>query len=541
MSVDLELFDEYLNGENSPLFRKPEDLTNKDLTERKVDGCGTFDALMSSVHTHILAEFQKNRITGSEYAKAYTAMTEAAMGNSVQFLLQKENAYWQAVNGQMGALTARVQVDLAIKDLDIKDKELLIKDKELLLMDKELGLKDAEIAIREQELLLKVKELDLMEEQIKLAKEQMEAQRAQTMDTRSDGTTPVAGLIKIQKEQGIAQTDQIEAQTSHIGKQELNTVAQTSHITKQELNTVAQTSLLGSQKLNVEAQTRHIAKQELNTEAQTTNIAAQTSHIAKQELNTVAQTTLLGSQKLSVDKDILVKEAQILNTTAQTSHIAKQELNTEAQTTLLGSQKLSVDKDILVKDADIVNKGKEALVLDAQKLLIGEQMEVQRAQTMDTRSTGSTPISGTIKVDKELKTQEKLLSVAQTTLAGTQNTLVAAQKLEVDQNVINKGKEALVLDEQRLLVKEQMESQLAQTLDVRTDSAAVSGLIKTQKDLYKQQIDSYKRDAETKVGKLLLDTWTTQKTVDEGLTAPTQVSNANLDTLISALRTRNTI
>lgn len=422
MSVDLDLFDEYLNGENSPLFRKPEDLTNKDLTERKVDGCGTFDALMASVHTHLFTEFQKNRITGSEYAKAYTAMTEAAMGNSVQFLLQKENAYWQAVNGQMGALTARVQVDLAIKDLDIKDKELLIKDKELLLMDKELDLKDAEIAIREQELILKTKELDLMEEQIKLAKEQMEAQRAQTMDTRSDGSTPVAGLIKIQKDQGIAEIS-----------------------------------------------------------------------------------------------------------------------NTDAQTTLIGAQKLSVDKDILVKDADIVNKGKEALVLDAQKLLIGEQMEVQRAQTIDTRSDGSTPIAGTIKVEKDLKTQEKLLSVAQTTLAGTQNTLVAAQKLEVDQNVINKGKEALVLDEQRKLVKEQMESQLAQTLDVRTDSAAVSGLIKTQKDLYQQQIDSYKRDAETKIGKLLLDTWTTQKTVDEGLTAPTQVSNANLDTLISTLRTRNSL
>lgn len=298
MAIDLELFDEYLNGENSPLFKRQSDLTNKELTERKVDGCGTFDVLMSSVHAHILTEFQKNRITGSEYAKAYTAMTEAVMSNSVQYLLQKENAYWQAVNGQMQALTARVNVDLAIKELELKT---------------------AEIAIREKELLIKIKELDLMEEQIKLTKEQMEAQRAQTMDTRSDGVTLVSGNIKA--------------------------------------------------------------------------------------------------------------EVNIKN----------------------------------------------------------------------------------------------------------------AQKLEIDQNVINKTKEALVLDEQRKLVKEQMESQLAQTLDVRTDSAAVSGLIKTQKDLYKQQIDSYKRDAETKVGKLLIDTWTTQKTVDEGLTAPTQVSNANLDTLIAALRSRNTL
>lgn len=223
MSVDLSQFYDYLNGTDSPLLRKPCGVDNSDLTERKVDGCGTFDILMSSVYAHLRTEFDKNRITGAEYTKAYIALTESVISNSVQFLLQKENAYWQAVAGQLE----------------------------------------------------------------------------------------------------------------------------------------------------------------------------------------------------------VVKTAKAIE--------------------------------------------------------------------------------------------------------------------EIEQNIINKTKEALILDEQRKLVKEQMESQLAQTLDVRTDSAAVSGLIKTQKDLYKQQIDSYKRDAETKVGKLLIDTWTTQKTVDEGLTAPTQVSNANLDTLISALRTRNTI
>lgn len=223
MSVDLSQFYDYLNGTDSPLLRKPCGVDNSDLTERKVDGCGTFDVLMSSVYAHLRTEFDKNRITGAEYTKAYIALTESVISNSVQFLLQKENAYWQAVAGQLE----------------------------------------------------------------------------------------------------------------------------------------------------------------------------------------------------------VVKTAKAIE--------------------------------------------------------------------------------------------------------------------EIEQNIINKTKEALVLDEQRKLVKEQMESQLAQTLDVRTDSAAVSGLIKTQKDLYKQQIDSYKRDAETKVGKLLIDTWTTQKTVDEGLTAPTQVSNANLDTLIAALRSRNTI
>ncbi len=223
MSVDLSQFYDYLNGTDSPLLRKPVSIDNSDLTDRKVDGCGTFDVLMSSVYAHLRTEFDKNRITGAEYTKAYIALTESVISNSVQFLLQKENAYWQAVAGQLE----------------------------------------------------------------------------------------------------------------------------------------------------------------------------------------------------------VVKTAKAIE--------------------------------------------------------------------------------------------------------------------EIEQNIINKTKEALVLDEQRKLVKEQMESQRAQTLDTRSDSAAVAGLIKSQKNLYAQQIDSYKRDAETKLGKLMIDTWTTQKTVDEGLTPPTQVSNANLDTLISALRTRNAI
>ena len=88
MSVDLSEFYDYLNGTESPLSRKPCSVDNSDLTERKVDGCGTFDVLMSSVYAHLRTEFDKNRITGAEYT-AYIALTESVISNSVQFLLQK--------------------------------------------------------------------------------------------------------------------------------------------------------------------------------------------------------------------------------------------------------------------------------------------------------------------------------------------------------------------------------------------------------------------------------------------------------------------
>ena len=86
------------------------------------------------------------------------------------------------------------------------------------------------------------------------------------------------------------------------------------------------------------------------------------------------------------------------------------------------------------------------------------------------------------------------------------------------------------------LVREQIEAARAQTLDTRTDGAVVVGSIGKQKALYTQQIDSYQKDAEYKVGKMYLDGWITQKTLDEGLIAPTQLTNAEVDSVMAKLR-----
>jgi hypothetical protein len=94
-----------------------------------------------------------------------------------------------------------------------------------------------------------------------------------------------------------------------------------------------------------------------------------------------------------------------------------------------------------------------------------------------------------------------------------------------------------ILPRQKDLLQEQIEVQRAQTSNNRTDGAVVVGLVGKQKDLYTQQIESYKRDAETKATKLFTDAWITQKTIDEGLLAPSQFQNTNLDEILVKLRT----
>lgn len=87
------------------------------------------------------------------------------------------------------------------------------------------------------------------------------------------------------------------------------------------------------------------------------------------------------------------------------------------------------------------------------------------------------------------------------------------------------------------LVREQLETARAQTTNTRTNGDAVTGVVGKQKDLYTQQIDSYQKDAAFKVGKMYVDSWLTQKTIDEGLTPPNELINTTVNTVLNRLRT----
>lgn len=111
--------------------------------------------------------------------------------------------------------------------------------------------------------------------------------------------------------------------------------------------------------------------------------------------------------------------------------------------------------------------------------------------------------------------------------------------LQQDELTTLRPLQAANLTKQGDLIKEQMEAARGQTLDTRTDGAAIVGSVGKQKDLYNQQITSYKRDSELKVAKVFTDAWVAQKTVDEGLLPPTQFANTNLDTILAKLRLNN--
>lgn len=180
-------------GDASPIFGAIDKISNESLTTREVGGSGTFDALMESAHNHLKAEFKANRITGGEYTKAYIAMMESCMSNAVQFLLGRDQAYWAAAMAQIQAVTARVQ-------LATSKAQFVLAKIQALSAKSEYALTKMKIATESETYCAALFNVSqMLPQQLKLLTEQTEAQRAQTLDTRSDGAT-VTGSVGKQKE-----------------------------------------------------------------------------------------------------------------------------------------------------------------------------------------------------------------------------------------------------------------------------------------------------------------------------------------------------
>lgn len=180
-------------GDGSPIFGAITKITNESLTTREVGGSGTFDALMESAHNHLKAEFKANRITGGEYTKAYIAMMESCMSNAVQFLLGRDQAYWAAALAQIQAVTARVT-------LATSKAQFVLAKLQALSAKSEYALTKMKIATESETYCAALFNADqMLPQQLKLLTEQTEAQRAQTLDTRTDGAV-VKGSVGKQKE-----------------------------------------------------------------------------------------------------------------------------------------------------------------------------------------------------------------------------------------------------------------------------------------------------------------------------------------------------
>lgn len=145
-----------------------EPITNEDLTTKVVDGTGIFDELMTAANAHLSAQWDMERITGTQYAEVYLGQLTAVLQQAVTFLIEKDKTY-------LNNLLINAQIELANKQIELADKELEKADKEIELLEKQI---------------------ELQELNKELIAQKVKTEKAQISDT-VDGV-PVTGIIGAQ-------------------------------------------------------------------------------------------------------------------------------------------------------------------------------------------------------------------------------------------------------------------------------------------------------------------------------------------------------
>jgi len=213
---------QFPGDESGLLYKEISSVGNKDIVTSAKEGEGTFDVLMEGIAIHLDKQFKLNRISADDYSKVYIALTEAAMANAIQFVLQKDATKWAAINAQLNAITARVLLETEktklatfhIEALDAKTKYALGKSqlaisgiehctaqytydnilpKQNLTLEKQIDGLDIDNRTKNFNL------TEILPAQRDLLHEQKEVQVAQTLDVRTDGL-PITGMLGKQKD-----------------------------------------------------------------------------------------------------------------------------------------------------------------------------------------------------------------------------------------------------------------------------------------------------------------------------------------------------
>ena len=120
--------------------------------------------------------------------------------------------------------------------------------------------------------------------------------------------------------------------------------------------------------------------------------------------------------------------------------------------------------------------------------------------------------------------------------------MITSQKLNVEKTTeVAAYNLTSLMPAQLTLIKEQGEVQRAQTLDTRSDAAAVSGSVKSQKDLYAQQVISYQRSSQINAAKVWVDSWVADSALQDSPTVPTGFTSTNIGSVLTTLKTTNNL
>lgn len=521
---------------NNPLYASISRVGLDELTSREVNGSGVFDALMESYSKHIKIEHEKGRITGTEYAQAYVSLVSNAMSQAIQFLMGKDQAYWQALlvqaqskAAEIAAIQALVQLaqqkaeyQMASINVATAKADYALRKMQLANEDVKYDLAKTQDQIEEYRLSNIIPmEYSLLQENLQMAIEQ----RTTVTRERAKLDYEITTLMPDQHALSQAQIEASETQNQKL-------LAEVSAI-QFDIQQMLPAQLL---KLGAETDVVEQAVQKGIYELSTL-LPDQHSLNLQEIAKSMAQVTAL---EFDIQQ---VKPVELLGLQAQTAMTEAQRDKAEYElATLLPDAHNKNLKDIELADNEILKTTKDIEMLDFQltDMLPAELNKLTNEIShlnMQTSKVSADRDNVVYSTNFVLPSQRENM-IADTLIKSTTATAVLpAQVAGMEADTLAKEyTRTQILPIQRLMTQESAESKRAETLNTRTDGQAVSGSIGRQKELYQQQITSYQRDAEHKIGKLMLDAWVTQKGVDEGTDVPAQLNETALNRVMTVIR-----
>lgn len=232
---------------------------------------------------------------------------------------------------------------------------------------------------------------------------------------------------------------------------------------------------------------------------------------------------LLSKDKTALEAQLI--EAQLLVAQNQAANLVLEGQNLVLQGALLAAQKqnLDVERDLTIaKTAQTVQQTAnlvaekanillQAPILTQQKLnLVTENLRIVEQTKQITQQTVN------LKTSDLQEVQKTKLLLQQTVNAVTENSVMVATecKLRAEYDVLLETK--LKTAQETALLGQKIATERAQTVGAGVDANSVIG---KQQALYQAQADGFKRDAEQKAAKLLVDSWNVRRTTDAGTVA----------------------
>lgn len=510
----------YIKDTNSPLYKDVPTIDIESLTERKICGNGVFDAIMDSYSKHLTQEYEKGRINANEFANVYVQISSQAMSQSIQFLLARDQTYWssilvqaQAQHAQIQATTALIHLATAKMQAGITAAEFETSKANYSLTKIKLASEDANYAIlkRQHDIIdidLRLKESDLsvmrplevasvtmdntmkqfqMDEMLPAQKDLTEAQAdlvRKDVDLKDNELTLLrplqVGIVESQLAESVANVNIKEFQLSDMMPAEKDMIAA-------QVSGIETDNLLKNHEMTIMRPLAVIAAETDNS----MKIFQMEEILPTEKLHLVEQTKLVGEQAKKVEKEV-------------------------EQITFEVEEMQPVQRLVLLAQEDQIKAGTNKVTAEISNITYNTDF-IQPAQRANIESDT---------LGKTVQAESLLPAQVENTLADTNiKTYTHMQVLPV----------------QKALTEEQMESKRAETLDTRSDGITVVGTVGKQKALYDQQRISYMRDAEIKAARMFIDSWITQKGLDEGLAAPTALQNASVDAVMQSIKAKNEI